>query len=159
MLKLYVGCALTEAPPEFRESVEELKEILSADYEVLKFLGLVAGDAGDVFRKDIIENTGSCNFLLVVGDHPSWGAAMELTVATMMHKKPVLFVIKQSKKLSRIIPGAAEFFPNLKVKYYQDLLQDVPKLVRAFVEEAKEDMWDHHTGVPLWTLEAGKRSP
>jgi hypothetical protein len=154
-LKLYVGCALTEAPPEFRDKVTELKAALRAiwnpdtqgpKYEVFEFLGLTAGTPRDVFQKDINENVAKCDLLLIVGDYASWGAAIELTVGTMIHQKPVLFV-KPGTKLTRIIPGMAEFFPNLKYEFYEDMLRDVPKLLNTFVDNIYEDMLDS-VGVP-----------
>ncbi|PID30539.1 hypothetical protein CSA80_01290 [Candidatus Saccharibacteria bacterium] len=35
--KLYVGCALTAALPEFRGSVEQLKKELASQWEVIRF--------------------------------------------------------------------------------------------------------------------------
>lgn len=135
-LKLYVGCALTEAPPEFRDDIVQLKEVLKKDYDVLEFLGLTAGTAEDVFQRDINENVANCDLLLIVGDHASWGAAIELTFGTAIHKKPVLFV-RKNRKLTRIIPGMASFFPNLRYEFYDDLLRDVPLLLYKKIQDER----------------------
>ncbi len=59
--KLYVGCGLTLAPQTFKDQVEELKEELSKDWEVMQFLGTKAGTEVDVYQVDIIDNVGGCD--------------------------------------------------------------------------------------------------
>ena len=81
MKKLYVGCSLTLAPESFRQSVEELKNKLRADYEVFDFLGLVKGTAKDVYEWDIHHCVAKCDLFLAVCDYPSLGLGYEMGVA------------------------------------------------------------------------------
>lgn len=158
MLKLYVSCALTEAPPEFRRDIEELKEVLSKDYEVLKFLGLGVGDPGDVWQRDIIDNVDTCHLMLAVCDYPSIGLGMEILEAGKIRSVPVLAVSTAGKNLTRMVAGMSKFHPNLKIGVYNNLLEDVPKLLAKFTDAAAEDMWDIHAAVPIWSLGAEGRS-
>jgi len=146
-LKLYVGCALTEAPPEFREEVRQLKEKLKEDYDVLEFLGLTAGTPRDVFDKDIRENVGTCDFMLAVCDHPSIGVGIELAFAAALHQKPVLVVTRKGKRLTRIIPGMASFYPQIKIEIYEDMIRDVPNLLAKTLDAHEHE---HEEGVSRW---------
>ncbi len=149
-LKLYVSCALTEAPPEFRALVGELKKILKTEktsnqepvYEVLEFLGLTTGTPRDVYTHDIINSVGACNLVLAICDHPSTGLGWELCEVVKTRKVPVLGVVRQEKKLNRFLEGVAEYHDNFTIERYRDMLIDVPKLLDKFVEGVSEDMWD-----------------
>src|SRR5688572_14440456 len=88
--KLYVGCGLTLAPERFKEDVELLKNELRHDWDVLEFLGLVTGNAADVYQRDIVENVGACEAFIAVVDEPSIGLGYELAIATEKLGKPVL---------------------------------------------------------------------
>lgn len=150
--RLYVGCALSEAPPEFREEVESLKAALDKDYEVLRFLGLVAGTPRDVYQKDIIENVGTCDLMLAVCDYPSTGMGVEIAIAAVARGAPVLAVAHEGKSITRIITGMAEFYPNLVCRSYSSLLEDVPALLKQFAAEKEGDIWDHELGGPRWAF-------
>jgi hypothetical protein len=129
--KLYVGCGLTLAPKEFKERVEELKTALGRDWHVLEFLGLVAGTAADVYQRDIVENVGSCDAFVAIADEPSIGLGYELAIAVEQHRKPVLATAHVSSRVTRMLLGAAEVHSNMSFKPYEDMVADVPELVRV----------------------------
>jgi hypothetical protein len=126
--KLYVGCGLTHAPKEFKERIEELKERLSDDWEVMQFLGLVDGTEIDVYQRDIVENVGGCDAFLGVLDEPSWGLGWECREAAML-RKPTLGVAHVGSKITRLALGAPTFNPTFKLRRYEDLVEDVPAIV------------------------------
>jgi hypothetical protein len=127
--KLYVGCALTLAPQEFKDDVEELKTELEAEWEVLKFLGTVAGTEVDVYQRDIIENVGGCDAFLGVADETSTGLGWEGSEACHL-SKPTLFVAHVDTKLTRLILGAPHFNPTMTVRRYENMVEDVPVIAR-----------------------------
>jgi nucleoside 2-deoxyribosyltransferase len=124
--KLYVGCGLTDAPEEFVAKVETLKEALDKDWQVLRFLGLTAGTAADVYRHDIgcVRN---CDAFLAVLDESSTGLGMEITTA-LAWGKPVLGVAHIGYRLSRMIVGAADDHPHFTLERYEDMVRDVPEI-------------------------------
>jgi hypothetical protein len=129
--KLYVGCGLTLASQEFKDHVEELKGELRRDWDVLEFLGLVAGSAADVYQRDIVENVGSCDAFVAIADEPSIGLGYELAIAVEQHRKPVLATAHVNSKVTRMLLGAAEVHPNMAFEQYEDMVADVPGLVRV----------------------------
>jgi hypothetical protein len=129
--KLYVGCGLTLASQEFKDQVEVLKSELSQDWNVLEFLGLVAGTAADVYERDIIENVGGCDAFVAIADEPSTGLGYELAIAGELHRKPTLAVAHVNSVITRLVKGSPFFNPNVSFKTYEDMIADVPELVRV----------------------------
>jgi hypothetical protein len=127
--KLYVGCGLTLAPQEFKDEVEELKAELARDWSVLQFLGTTAGTEIDVYEKDIIENVGGCDAFVGVMDEPSWGLGWE-TREAVLQAKPSLLVAHIGSRITRLALGAPHFNPILSFRRYENLVQDVPEIVR-----------------------------
>jgi hypothetical protein len=66
--KVYVGCSLTHASPEYRQSVEDFKAELQRRgiCQVLHFLGLGAGTPHDVYKQDIGHCVATCDFYLLL---------------------------------------------------------------------------------------------
>jgi|SRR5687767_9411936 len=129
--RLYVGCGLTLSSQEFKDQVEALKTELRKDWDVLEFLGLVAGTAADVYRRDIVENVGSCDAFVAIADEPSIGLGYELAIAVEQHRKPVLATAHTSSRITRMLLGAAEVHPNMAFEPYEDMVTGVPELVRV----------------------------
>jgi hypothetical protein len=129
--KLYVGCGLTLAPQEFKDQVELLKVELRKDWDVLDFLGLVAGTAADVYKRDIVENVGSCDAFVAIADEPSTGLGYELAIATELKGKPVLATAHVNSTVTRMLLGAAEVHPNLNFQTYEDMVADLPQMIRT----------------------------
>jgi hypothetical protein len=124
--KLYVGCGLTLAPQEFKDDVEQLKGALRKDWDVMEFLGLTAGTAADVYRKDIDENVRNCDAFIAVADEPSIGLGYELAMATEVFGKPVLATAKVGAKVTRLLLGAVELHEGMDFTPYEDMAIDVP---------------------------------
>jgi hypothetical protein len=131
--KLYIGCSLTQASPEFVEQVEDLKSTLRKDHEVFDFLGLTAGTANDVYRWDIQRCVGQCTLFVAICDHPSIGLGYELGTAVELHHKPTLAVAHEDAKVTRLILGIDD--PNFTIERYNDLCQDVPQMVETRLDQ------------------------
>lgn len=126
--KLYVGCGLTQASENFKDQVEELKDRLSTDWEVMQFLGLVAGSSADVYQRDIVENVGGCDAFLGVCDEPSIGLGWELREAIILGK-PTLGVAHVGSKVTRLVLGAPMFNSNFTFRRYERMVEDVPAII------------------------------
>jgi len=126
--KLYVGCGLTQASEEFKGQVEELKDRLADDWEIMQFLGLVAGNEADVYQRDIVDNVGGCDAFLGVCDEPSIGLGYELRESIVLGK-PTLGVAHTDSKITRLILGAPAFNPNFHFRRYDNMVEDVPAIV------------------------------
>jgi hypothetical protein len=125
---IYIGCSLTQAPPEFRDSVETLKDSLRGDYEVLDFLGLVAGTPAEVYRWDIERNVGGCDLFVAICDYPAIGLGYEIAAAIERFDKPVLALAHEQAHITRVLEGIPASRYSL-VRYRQ--ISDVPKLIDA----------------------------
>lgn len=135
--KIYVGCALSQAPEEFRNSIEAFKDSLRANgHEVHDFIGLVNGTATDVYNWDIGECVANCSAFIAICDYPSIGLGMELDRALML-EKPILAVAHQDTQITRLLIGAAEVEDHVQFRRYQDLAADVPAMVDELVANSK----------------------
>ena len=128
--RLYVGCGLTLASQAFKDDVELLKGELRKEWDVLEFLGLTAGTAADVYRRDIVENVGGCDAFIAVADEPSIGLGYELAMATEKYRKPVLATAHVGSKITRMLLGAAEVHENMLYRPYENMINDVPEIAR-----------------------------
>lgn len=126
--RLYVGCALTYAPPEFIETVEQTKQLLSGDWEVMRFLGLSGGTSADVYNQDIEQNVRNCDAFLGIADYPATGLGWELGVADERNI-PTLVVVKAGVTTTRLVYGASECRSHVVVRPYQDE-EDIVKLAK-----------------------------
>lgn len=134
MKKLYVGCALTHAPDNFRQAVELLKMHLETDgWEVMKFLGITAGTSADVYENDIDANVRKCDVFLAIADHPSTGLGWELGVADERHV-PTLVVAHHNSKVTRLIQGAGDIRPHVSFKRYSTM-EEIPDMLSAFMQD------------------------
>ena len=104
MIKLYVGCGLTQAPEDFKQKVAELKERFEniPSVHVLKFLGLVDGDNHDVYVHDIINCVGECDLMVAICDEPSTGLGWEMCEQTK-RGKPLLAFGHADLKITRLV--------------------------------------------------------
>lgn len=102
-IKIYVTCALTQAPEEFRREIEKLKDSLRGGYEILDFVGLVGGTATDVYKYDT-ECVKSCDLLVAICDYPSTGMGYEIGFALSLNKQ-ILAVGKEGAKITRLVLG------------------------------------------------------
>lgn len=115
---LYVGCALTKAPEEFKQNIQALKERLREVCDVLEFIGLVNGTAQDVYNHDINVCVRGCNLFVGVCDEASIGLGYELAVQIEDRKMPALAVAHFDSKVTRLVLGITS--PNFEFKEYKD---------------------------------------
>jgi hypothetical protein len=138
--KVYVGCSLTQAPEEFKSSVEGFKDKLrTMDYDIFDFVGLVDGTARDVYEWDIKRCVGTCDIFVGICDYPSIGLGWELGEAVRLGKF-AMAVAHADASVTRLVLGAAEAESSLQFERYTSLLTDVPPLVetlRAQWEQAQ----------------------
>ena len=118
-LRLYIGCALTDAPVEFREKIEKLKNMLREEYEILDFIGLVNGTPTDVYHWDIHRCVASCDIFVAICDYPAIGLGYEMGVAIEKHGKPTLAIAREDSKVSRLVFGIDH--PNYTWRRYRTL--------------------------------------
>ena len=114
--KIYIGCSLTQAPEEFKEAIESLKDNLRADYEILDFIGLVNGTPQDVFVWDL-KCVRTCDLFVADCTHPAIGLGMEIGIA-LENNKPILIVAEENAKVTRIVLGINH--PKTSLKTYKD---------------------------------------
>lgn len=127
-LKLYIGCSLTQAPKEFIQQVEDLKNSLREHYEVYDFVGLTNGTNEDVYKWDIERCVATCDIFLAICDYPSIGLGWELNEGVRLGK-PVLGVAREDALITRLVLGAAVLKPNFTFERYQDITTDIPRLL------------------------------
>lgn len=126
-MRVYVACALTHATEEFRASVEQFKNSLRQNYEVLDFLGLVTGDAKEVFRHDL-DGVKNCDLLIAECSYPATGVGFEIATALYLNK-PVLVVAHKDAKVSRLILGIDN--PLFTFRRYADI-SEVLELIAEY---------------------------
>ena len=105
-ITIYVGMALTEAPPEFRDDFQtELKSQLRAlpDVRVLDFIGLENGTALDVYKHDKM-CTETADLCVFVVDHTSTGLGMEIMLRAET-QKTCLFFARKEQRITRMLLG------------------------------------------------------
>jgi hypothetical protein len=136
-MKLYVGCALTHVPGHFLTQVTILKQGLrNKGFEVLEFLGVVAGTPRDVYQQDIGECVEKCDFMVAVCDHSSIGLGIEMNHALFVRKVPVLAVAKQGARVSRLVEGIPH--QNFCFERYDHMSRDVPDLLEERLAHCKK---------------------
>lgn len=129
---LYVGCALTQAPDDFKKSVEGIKESLrERGHSVLEFVGSKPASPEEVYRWDIMQCVGKCGVMLAIADYPSLGLGWEMATASYL-EIPTLAVAQIGRSVTRLVLGAAEVVPSFEFERYEDL-QDVPDQFEEFL--------------------------
>lgn len=114
---IYVGCSLTHATDEFKESIEKLKEELRKDYIVSDFLGLEKGTVQDAYEFNM-NNVKRCDLFVAECSYPSTGLGVELGEAISLGKQ-ILAVAQKNAKVSRLVQGVTH--PNYTFKRYDDM--------------------------------------
>lgn len=135
-LKVYVGCALTHATEEYRQSIGSFKEMLrEKGFEVMDFLWAklpdprAPGIEKEVYRYDIVDCVGGCDFMVAVCDEPSIGLGYELGTAVEKHRKPVLALMQEGGELTRLVRGITH--DKFSYKQYKNFV-DAVSLVEEF---------------------------
>jgi hypothetical protein len=135
-IKLYVGCALKHAPPQFVQDILEIRGQLAKDprFEVLEFLG--PGNPKDVYAKDILECVENADIMLAICDLPSLGLGFEMAVHCKHHKRPLLAVAHKDSIVSGLIVGIHNEGP-FEFKRYDDL-SSVPAILDKWIFDHPE---------------------
>ena len=129
---LYVGCALTQAPDDFKREVEGVKGTLRGrGYDILEFVGSRPATPEEVYRWDIEQCVGQCGAMLAIADYPSLGLGWEMATASNLNI-PTLAVARIGRTVTRLVLGAAEAVPSFEFARYEDL-QDVPDRLDQFL--------------------------
>ena len=117
MKKIYVGCSLYNADSQFRNQVEELKNLLRQDLEVLEFLGTENVTPEDVVDTDLAQ-VRACDLFVAICDKPSIGLGIEIGQANELLKPTLLFA--KSEDVSRMVRGNHRKNPNSRFLIYRD---------------------------------------
>jgi hypothetical protein len=130
-MKLYIGCSLTHAPEEFKKEIENIKNVLRKEHEVMDFVGLVAGTPNDVYQWDIHRCVATCDVFIAVCDFPSLGLGYELGVAIEKLHKPTLALARKDAKISRLVLGVGE--PHYRFARYKTT-EEIPAIIKDFIK-------------------------
>lgn len=126
---IYIGHALTGAPEEFVNHADAIRQRLRERYQVLDFLGLVAGTARDVYESDA-NCVRTCGAFIALPEVPSTGLGMELQIAISI-SKPTLVLHRTGVRITRMLLGSPN--PNQEVADYGTVDEAVGH-VGAFVD-------------------------
>ena len=71
-VKVYVGCALRNAPEDFRQSVRDFKERIRTNFHILDFMGVLDGSVPDSqIRAFDLKNVEACDLMIAECSYPS----------------------------------------------------------------------------------------
>lgn len=134
IIKIYVGCAIKHAPPEFVEQVKVFRAELEkySGFKVLKFLG--QGKPQDIFTWDIRECVDSADVMIAFADLPSTGLGYEMATHFEKNKRPLFVVAHEDAVVSGLVLG---IHSNVHFEFarYKHLSQ-VGEMFIAFLERA-----------------------
>ena len=129
---LYVGCALSQAPTEFKQDVARLKDDLrQRGHDILEFVGEAPAAPAEVYRWDIENCVGACQAMLAVVDYPAIGLGWELATAAN-RQIPTLMVAEAGAFVTRLAIGAADVLPTIEFERY-DQMTDIPEKLGRFL--------------------------
>lgn len=129
-LRVYVGCALTHAPQDFKDGIELFKKRLREIewIEVLDFITpnstLQNPDPGHIYYNDIHECVGTAHVLVADICHASLGLGYELGTSAEKHKIPVLMYAPKNCRISQLPIGAAQRNDHVTFSRYQSSILD-----------------------------------
>jgi hypothetical protein len=122
--KIYVGCALAQAPDMYLEEIAKLKASLREEYEVLDFVGKVDGTPQDVYEHDIFCVTHADLFVAEC-TYPSTGLGVEIAEA-YRNFIPTLAIAQEGVPVSRLIEGIPyEVFSFRRYREIEDVVEFV----------------------------------
>ena len=136
--KLYIGCAITEAPVKFASDVKGFKRSLAnAGYEILDFIDLAKeATPAEVYKWDIDHCIKECDAFIAICDHPSTGMGFELGEAARLIK-PVLLLAQKDVRVTRLVRGAAEVLDSFSMESYETLDQKTLILVIGWLRQQR----------------------
>jgi len=122
--KIYVGCALTQAPDDFKQSIENFKNELRPFSTILDFVGLVNGTAKDVFEWDT-NCVKSCDIFIADCTFQGIGLGYELGIA-LESQKNVLAIAHEDATVSRLVLGVTS--PKYQFIRYKNVIEVLPRV-------------------------------
>lgn len=129
--KIYVGCALTHASQDFRDSISIFKDWLRANYEVLDFTGVL--DGWTILSTDIYTHDRHCvinsDLFIAECSYPSTGLGYEIATAIENNKK-LLLIAHRDALVTRMILGIPEH--KAKMVRYNNLDDIFPIVSQMF---------------------------
>lgn len=138
MKKVYVGCAMFNAPSEYLLEITKLKELIKTElgYEVLEFLPLGTGTPVEIYNNDIHEMVENCDLMIAEVSLPSLGLGWELATMVEKLKKPVIMCAKNGAKVSGLVRGAVNpENPSCTFLWY-DTLDDLMIKIKEIVSKS-----------------------
>lgn len=99
-IRIYFGCALTNAPKEFTQDIEKLKKLLKKKVEIFDFAGLTP-PIGEVYQHDT-NMVRRCDVMVANITYPSLGLGMEMGIA-IENKKPLITLVDDKSKTTRFL--------------------------------------------------------
>ncbi len=134
--KIYIGCALTLAPPVFQGEVDHLKNKLKTtpNIEVLDFFGLGSGTPREVYEHDM-ECVEQADLMVAICDYPGIGLGWEMGTRVRQLQKPILVLAHTESHITRLIqdPGV----PNYTILRYENLLLEGFEIIMQKVRELR----------------------
>lgn len=129
--KIYIGCALTYASPEFRDSIALFKDWLRSQYDVLDFTGVL--DGWTILSTEIYAHNRRCvlnsDLFIAECSYPSTGLGYEIATAIENNKK-ILLIAHQDALVTRMILWIPE--DQAKMVRYNDLEDIFPIVSQMF---------------------------
>jgi hypothetical protein len=121
--KIYLACGLTCLPKDeeeqFLELIEELKWFLHARFQLLEWVGTVAGTAELVYERDIEECVMTTDYMVALCDYPSTGLGDGLAVANLIRRIPILAFAHNRRRVTRLVLGIPN--PNFTFRRYESI--------------------------------------
>lgn len=137
-LKIYIGCSLTQATSEFRESIFDLGDELDQYFEVLHYMSWRVEPGIKKEKTDLsiyefdMQQVEKCDVFVPIIDHPSIGLGMEFGKAFEKGKNIRAFV-KKGVKYSSIIDSGLEYNQQIAVQEYEEFSDIIEALRKEFL--------------------------
>ncbi len=100
-IRIYLGCALTNAPKEFIKDIEKLKKILKKKVEIFEFAGLAVPSIAEVYQHDT-NMVRRADAVVANISYASLGLGMEMGIA-IENKKPLITLVDDTCKTTRFL--------------------------------------------------------
>lgn len=137
-LKLYFGCALTHTSVEYRQFIQDLRQSLKADFDVLEFLSdpldMQLNDMSiihQIYEHDV-NCVKSCDIMIAECSYASTGLGFELGLA-IERDKPVLAIAGKDVYVTRLVQGVTH--PKFSFRRYGST-EEVTELIKEFVAKS-----------------------
>jgi len=135
-MKIYLGCSLYNASPEYLTQIDSIKDSIRSQYELIEFLGIGAEHTCEQVVEYDLSCVRKCDVMLGICDAPSTGMGIEIGLANSL-QKPILLVAK-NEDVSRMIRGNHAENPKCRFVTYNSPNDLLEKLAQ-FISKNKKD--------------------